>query len=109
MEGGKAAKRFNPDSKKAVKARRDAAARKPELHSAGLGDEIEAASLAPSREKGSKKRSRAVGEDELLTQGLSNKILLQARKQRDEIEEEDERRCAPKPCRRLGLQPLPQR
>jgi hypothetical protein len=55
----------NPDSKKAVRRRKDARERQPEHHSAGLGDEIEAASLATSRKsRGAGKRARAVDEDE---------------------------------------------
>jgi len=84
----------NPDSKKAVKARKDAASRKPEHHVAGLGEEIDNAALAQPSHRPTKKRGRSAGDEELLTQGLSNKILLQARRQRDELEEEDERgRC----------------
>jgi hypothetical protein len=123
----------NPDSRKAVKRRKDEAARRPQRHGAGLGDEIEAASLAPSsRQRAGGKRSRPQDEDEarsgscsgrahclcrvllesshartppfltaqLLTRGLSNKVLLQAREQRDEIEEEERRqgRCARGGC-----------
>jgi hypothetical protein len=55
----------NPDSKKAVRQRKDARERQPERHTAGLGDEIEAASLATSRKsRGTGKRARAVDEDE---------------------------------------------
>ena len=115
MNGG-----LNPDSKKAVKRRKEAKARQPEHHAAGLGDEIEAASLATSKGRAERKRSRQIDEDEarapspcslrtavflslpaategrpraqqLLTSGLSNKILLEARKQRDEIDDEERR------------------
>ena len=59
MNGG-----ANPDSKKAVKRRKEAKARQPEHHAAGLGDEIEAASLATSKGRAERKRSRQIDEDE---------------------------------------------
>ena len=59
MNGG-----VNPDSKKAVKRRKEAKARQPEHHAAGLGDEIEAASLATSKGRAERKRSRQIDEDE---------------------------------------------
>lgn len=127
-----------PDSKKAVKRRKEAAARKPRQHGAGLLEELETASLAPStRRRAGQKRGRAQDEDEarrrrrplgwdgagrapppvalrslllpspfqLLTSGLSNKILAAARQQRDEVEEEEraaERAAAPCVSPRLG-------
>ena len=54
----------NPDSKKAVRRRKEARERQPEHHAAGLGDEIEAASLATSKSRAARKRSRQVDEDE---------------------------------------------
>ncbi len=56
---------LNPDSRKAVKRRKEEKARRPERHAAGLGEEIETASLAPSsRNRVGQKRSRPQDEDE---------------------------------------------
>ena len=55
----------NPDSRKAVKRRKEEQARRPKQHAAALGDEIEAASLAPSsRQRAGGKGSRPVDEDQ---------------------------------------------
>lgn len=59
MSGG-----ANPDSKKAVRRRKEARERQPEHHAAGLGDEIEAVSLATSKSRAARKRSRQIDEDE---------------------------------------------
>ena len=60
MTGG-----VNPDSKKAVRRRKEARERQPEHHAAGLGDEIEAVSLATSKSRAARKRSRQIDDDEV--------------------------------------------
>ena len=60
MNGG-----VNPDSKKAVRRRKEARERQPEHHAAGLGDEIEAVSLATSKSRAARKRSRQIDDDEV--------------------------------------------
>mmetsp|Transcript_21620 Transcript_21620/g.69903 ORF Transcript_21620/g.69903 Transcript_21620/m.69903 type:complete len:478 (-) Transcript_21620:140-1573(-) len=63
---------------------------KQERHERGIADQMEADTQAPERRnKGEKRRRRQTDEDEQLTEQLSNKILVTARAQRDELDAED--------------------
>ena len=66
----------NPDSKKAVRRRKEARERQPEHHAAGLGEEIEAASLATSKGRAERKRSRQIDEDEVRARSCSRLRVL---------------------------------
>ena len=63
--------RAAPDSKKAVKARKEARERKPEVHELALGEAIETVSQVGSKARLGKKRGRVQEEEEVRSPSTS--------------------------------------